>query len=423
VARYRVEHRWDNHAWRDLIIFTITLGVTSILLYLPFFIGFQSQAGGILPTLFVKTRLHQYLLMFGIFVFILGVFIVKLAREHRELNLRAWIANALPFIAAALAFPLIVAALAISVLALTPALQDQVRAVLPGASGNVLTQVIGAYFAPWFSDPWLFILLALFLAALAVLIRARIDEPATVFALIAAFTAFLLTFGVEFVYLRDQFGSRMNTVFKFYFQAWTLFSIVATYAVFYLSLKLAGFWRGVWFSALGVLLAASLIYPALAIPNRADAFQRAPTLDGLAWLAAANPSDYAAIQWLNENAPRGATIVEAPGDEYSYGNRISMATGLPTVLGWALHENQWRGNMNLFANPEAGIDRAGDVRRLYQTLDAQELLTLLTKYDIKFVIVGQSEKNQYGLAKSQIDKFAKVMELAFEAGDVKIFAR
>ena len=159
------------------------------------------------------------------------------------------------------------------------------------------------------------------------------------------------------------------------------------------------------------------------MPNRANDFRGTPTLDGIAWIRETNPGDYATIQWLTANAPRGATILEASGGEYSYGNRISMATGLPTVLGWLGHELQWRGNGKLFQDATAGIDRAGDVQHIYQTLDPPELLTLLNKYAIKFVVVGQTERNQYGLIKPQIDKFAKTMSAVFESGDVKIFAR
>jgi len=443
IARYRTEETWDANATRDLIVFATMLGVLSIVMYLPFFIGFQSQAGGLLPVLFVKTRLHQYLLMFGIFVFIIGAFVLTLAREHK-LGLPEWFAHALPYLTAAILFPLIIAILALIVLALTPALQEQALAILPGARGNLLGIVAGGFFGPWFADPWLFVMLALFLATLLVLVRLRLDEPSTTFVLLLALTGFLLTFGVEFVYLRDQFGTRMNTVFKFYFQAWTLFSIAAAYAVFYLArhplaeaderrtmnderrtpssfvLRLL---RPLWFGTFAMLLGASLVYPALAIPNRAEGFAKEPTLDGIAWIRNLNPGDHAAIEWLNANAPRGATILEAVGGEYSYGNRISMATGLPTVLGWVGHELQWRGNSKLFQNSDAGIDRAADVQRIYQTLDAQELLTYLNKYDIKFVIVGQTEKSQYGLGKSQIDKFGKVMRLVFQANDTTIFAR
>ena len=166
-----------------------------------------------------------------------------------------------------------------------------------------------------------------------------------------------------------------------------------------------------------------MIYPVFAIPNRADGFAGSPSLDGTAWIQNINPGDYSAIQWLNANAPRGAHIVEAVGDAYTYGNRISSATGLPTVLGWFNHENQWRGNTKLFLDNATGIDRPADVQRIYQTLDPQETLTLLGKYDIKFVVVGAEERSKYGLTKSQIDKFGRVMTLVHDEYDVRIYAR
>ena len=422
VARYRANHAWDSGATRDLAVFAVVLGVLSVLLYLPFYIGFQSQAGGLLPTLFVKTQLHQYLIMFGLFVFILGAFLARLVSEQRDIDVREWLSQAAAPLALIIAFPFAIAVLALGVIAARPDLQEQARAVFPGAS-NLLTTVLAAYFGPLISDPWLFILLAIFLAVIVARVRARLPDDSTTFVLLLAFTGFLLTFGVEFVYLRDQFGTRMNTVFKFYFQAWTLFSIAAAYAVFYLSRKLTGIARGAWFAGLGVLLAASLVYPVLAIPNRAGDFAKTPTLDGIAWIRDANPGDYAVIQWLDANAPRGSNILEAVGDEYSYGSRISMATGLATPLGWFGHELQWRGNTRLFQNDAAGIDRAADVARIYQALDPQQALTLLDKYDIKFVVVGPMERSKYGLSKSQVDKFGRVMTLAFDNGDDRIYAR
>jgi YYY domain-containing protein len=393
VARYRANSQWDASATRDLVAFTVGLGVLSVFLYLPFYIGFQSQAGGLLPTLFVKTQLHQYLIMFGLFVFILGAFVARLVFEHRDIAAREWLTYAAAPLVLIISFPIAIALLALVVLATRPDLQDQARAVFPGIS-NLLITLLAAYFAPLATDPWLFILLAIFLTAIVVMVRGRLPDDSTTFVLLLAFTGFLLTFGVEFVYLRDQFGTRMNTVFKFYFQAWTLFSIAAAYAVFYLSQKLIGIARGAWFGGLGVLLAASLVYPVLAIPNRADNFTKVPTLDGIAWIRDTNPGDYEAIQWLDANAPRGSNILEAPGDDYSYGNRISMAT-----------------------------DRAADVARIYQTLNSQEALTLLDKYDIKFVVVGPMERSKYGLSKSQVDKFGRVMTLVFNNDDDSIYAR
>lgn len=448
IARYCAGRGWNSDATRDLVIFVIGLGALSILLYLPFYLGFQTQAGGILPVLFVKTRLHQYLIMFGLFAFVLGGFLLRLfleyrATEARDLLIRA--AQFFVFFVGFVAFPIIVAVLIAAVLILIPAVRESVMAYLPGSTGNALLNVLAAYFDPLLSDPWLYLSLAISLAMILTLLRMQLPDESITFVLLLAFTGFLLTFGVEFVYLRDTFGTRMNTVFKFYFQTWTLFSIAAAYAVYYLSRALnvahhheaslnpdsiksdrvtrRQIARGIWFIALLLLLGASLMYPAMAIPNRADGFKKSPTLDGIQWIRDFSPGDYAAIQWLNTNAPRGSVIVEAVGGQYSYGNRISMATGLATPLGWFGHELQWRGNTKLFKDDAAGIDRGADIARIYQSLNPNETLTLLDKYDIKFVVLGQTERTQYGLTKAQIDKFGHVLNLVFENGDLRIYAR
>lgn len=427
IARYRTETKWTPRVTSDLIFFIIGLGSLSVLLYFPFYLGFQSQAGGILPVLFVKTPLHQYLIMFGLFVFILVAFLAKRFAEEGSLSLRDWIERAAPFTAIFVGFPILVALIGLMLFTFVPAVRDAAGSVL-GNADNPLAAVIAAFFSPLAATPWLFILLVVVLTVVLVLLRTFISsgtnfDSSAVFVLVLMLTGFLLTYGVEFVFLRDTFNTRMNTVFKFYFQTWTLFSIAAGYGVYYLSSKLGVVARGAWFVVLTLLLAASFVYPALAIPNRADSFNKAPTLDGLDWVRTSNPGDYAAIEWLRENAPRGSTIVEAVGGEYSYGNRISMATGLSTPLGWFGHELQWRGNTKLFKDDAAGIDRAADIQRIYQSLDPQETLTLLDKYAIKFVVVGGTEKSQYGLTASQQNKFNRILKLVFENGDVRIYGR
>ena len=423
MARYRQNNVWYTSASRDLIVFVVALVSLSFLFYLPFFVGFQSQAGGILPTLFVKTRLHQYLLMFGLFVFLIVGWMARLIYERRDIPARDWISRASPILISLVAFPFAVGLLALVIILASPALQEQARMAFPAAGDQIIPAVLAAYFLPLISNPWLTVMLILLLTLLATLVRVLKPDRSTTFVLLISFTGLLLTFGVEFVYLRDQFATRMNTVFKFYFQTWTLLSIASAYAVFYLSRLWNQAARVAWFSVFAVLLTADMIYPVLAIPNRADGFSGSPSLDGTVWIQNVSPGDYTAIQWLNQNAPRGAHIVEAVGDAYTYGNRISSATGLPTVMGWFNHENQWRGNTRLFKDDAAGIDRPADVQRIYQTLDPQETLTLLAKYDIKFVVVGSEERSKYGLTKSQIDKFARVLTLVHESGDTRIYAR
>ncbi|MCX6915781.1 MAG: DUF2298 domain-containing protein, partial [Verrucomicrobia bacterium] len=54
------------------------------LLYLPFYIGFQSQLGGILPNLLFPTRLSQYFVMFGPFLVVAIFFLLLVSRGAGE---------------------------------------------------------------------------------------------------------------------------------------------------------------------------------------------------------------------------------------------------------------------------------------------------------------------------------------------------
>jgi YYY domain-containing protein len=232
------------------------------------------------------------------------------------------------------------------------------------------------------------------------------------FVLLLCATGALLTLGVEYVYLADNFGTRMNTVFKFYFQAWILWAIAGAYA-------LAGFVRrgkiGV-VAVAGCLILAGLIYPALAIPARAAEYGGPPTLDGAAHLAQAHPEDYAAIAWLNQTVEGAPVILEAPGDvfkSYVYEGRVSAHTGLPTLLGWAGHEHQWRGNY------EEQARREPDIERLYTSVDPGEVLTLLNRYGVRYVYVGPLERGRY--SPSGLAKFARLLDVVYEADGVTIY--
>ena len=54
-------------------------------------------------------------------------------------------------------------------------------------------------------------------------------SPETGYALLLVLFGCLLVIGPEFFYLRDQFGWRMNTIFKFYFTAWMMWGAAAAY--------------------------------------------------------------------------------------------------------------------------------------------------------------------------------------------------
>ena len=120
------------------------------------------------------------------------------------------------------------------------------------------------------------------------------------------------------------------------------------------------------------------------------------------------------MRWLAVNAPRGGSIVlEATGGQYSQFARVSSSTGVPTVLGWAGHEVQWRGNDRLFR------DRGADIDRIYQSLDKSEVRPLLEKYSIDYVYVGGLERGKYPA--NSLDAFKGSLDVAFENLTVTIY--
>jgi uncharacterized membrane protein len=246
------------------------------------------------------------------------------------------------------------------------------------------------------------------------------------FVLLLIGTGALLVLGPEFVYVRDNFGVRLNTVFKFYYQAWVMFGTAALFALAYLWHELVSKRRRLLpllaITGYSFGLAISLLFPVFAIRSRAAEYRgtggnetRQPaTLDGLAQVNRFDPDEYAAVQWLRENVTGEPVIVEAVGGQYSSFGRISASTGLPTILGWAGHELQWRGS----GNPEPGV-REPAVRQIYTQPDWQVTGELLNRYGVEYIYVGKLEINTYGPRVN--DKFEERLELAFRNDSVAIY--
>jgi uncharacterized membrane protein len=116
-----------------------------------------------------------------------------------------------------------------------------------------------------------------------------------------------------------------------------------------------------------------------------------PTLDGLAFL---NPDERAAVRWLSEQQAQAGdrvVVAEAAADEYSVVPRpLSTYAGTAAVLGWAGHELQWRGPV-----PELGR-READLRSLYREAPPEGIRSLLDRYGVRFVVVGDLERQKYG---------------------------
>jgi uncharacterized membrane protein len=88
-----------------------------------------------------------------------------------------------------------------------------------------------------------------------------------------------------------------------------------------------------------------------------------PTLDASAYLQWSHPADAAAIKWMRENITDDGPLVEAVGNDYDeYAGRVSTHTGIPGLLGWIGHEDQWRGTRAIHG------PRITDIEELYKTI-------------------------------------------------------
>jgi YYY domain-containing protein len=251
--------------------------------------------------------------------------------------------------------------------------------------------------------PALVVILPLGLLGVAVAARALRSpdgNPDDLFAAFLLVLALAMVLGCEFIYFKDSYGldlQRMNTIFKFYHQAWPL--LACAVAIFgsraWQEKARAGL---VLRAVLAAAMLLCLFYPIEAAVSRLRQHEGAVTLDLGASLARRNSGDAAAIQWLESHAPPGSVVLEATGDPYSEFARVSSHTGVPTVLGWANHEGLWRSN-------DAEISRrAADVRTFYSTSDPAAAAAVLQKYGVTFVVVGDMERRLYPKA-SQIASF------------------
>jgi uncharacterized membrane protein len=251
--------------------------------------------------------------------------------------------------------------------------------------------------------------------------------------------ALLLVLVPEYIYLRDNFGTRMNTIFKFYYQVWALLAVACAYGVWSI-VSTAGerplpsgvrIGLGV---ASAILLALGAVFPLRAIPNRMTdrdsvfydmsmnpVAEPILTLNGA--LSQTNANDYAALMCLREltQGEDDIVAVEYSDGGYDYFNgglgsgRLAGITGLPTVLGWRGHEGQWRGR-----DYAAAVgSREDDVRNLYQDLRLDMVQPIIDRYGIDYIVYGDAERVNYG-SDGEL-KFREALDIVCESGSTRIY--
>ncbi len=402
-----------------LIAVMILIGV--LVIYLPYFLTAQSQAGGVVPNFFNPTRLPQFLLIWGHFLLGVAALIGLAWREQpprpRTIMISMVLVLGLPILFLAGTF----------VVALNSAagMAELQRMVLPPELGGYTDAVLGR----WMARPFAFLLAGTLASLLLSLIWQRWQDPEqmgdvrTTFALCMAALGVLLIYAPEFVFLRDNFGTRMNTVFKFYYQGWLLLGVSSSYAI----VRVAQQWRKpesrlfVPAALSGVallLILAGLIYPVAGAYAKVRGFgSPTPTLDGLAYVGS---DEIAAIEWIERNTDPTDIVLQGHGRSYQAAdNRINAASGRATLLGWDGHERQWRGPA--FGNMAAG--RPELLETIYRTGSPMVIQRALQDNDIAYIVVGPAEQEQYKMTRADETRLLEVTDLVFEQGNVRIYRR
>ena len=391
----------------------IVLGM-SFVMYLPYYFGLDSQASGIMPVGEYGTRVIHLFAIWGFFFVIIIPFLVvllfgKLGSVPMEVHLnyrnvkdaliwRRWFY----FVFFLLCLPIFVWAF------------SQIFSDLLGDSTNSLSVISSRFLTEM---P----LLSIFLISVYVLLKQLvvIKDRVTVFVCLIIVLALSFIMWAEFLRVADLYGNRMNTVFKTYYQSWLLLSLGAVFGIYFLTTvtivnkKIGYIFSLVFTIMLSVSFLIVLYYPLAVYTNKTNDLDAHPTLNGLAHVFIESPGEYAAILWLSRNAEINSVLLEAVGKSWSQFSRISSSTGIPTVLGWPWHEEQWRGQSDIFDVRES------DVTTIYMSFDELEVSDLIDFYDINYIVVGPREISKYG--EDIIPRIANLGEIVFSQDGFTIY--
>ena len=288
--------------------------------------------------------------------------------------------------------------------------------------------------SPWWQLLTLYGFFYIFIIAFVIFLqRKKMTNTSDTFVALLVILATMLIIIPEFLYMKDIYPAhyRANTMFKLVFQSFMMLSIASAYIIMRTIVALRqqakDIGRIFLFTgyALFVTFLLSLVftYPVLAIQSfYGEVITRKDTagnpvnpkgLNGITYLKNRYPSDFAAIAWLNKEVSGQPVILEAQGDSYTDYARVSSTTGLPTVLGWTVHEWLWRGSYDVPA------PRISEIQTLYETTSLPVAEALLRKYHVAYIFIGDLEHQKYpNLSET---KFGQLGKIVFQMGTTKIY--
>ncbi len=409
----------------DIFTASGSLIALSFLLYIPFYLSFNSPAQGIgIVAAADRSQLSDELLIYGLFAFVFLSLLFASASKRPLIAFSLLKGNTSP----------------------SPSPNTR-RNWWPFVAIGIIA-VVELMILVFMQNSITFVLAASITLLGAVLVFVNIGDRSHAFTLLLGAVAFALVAFCEVLFLKDVFADsypRMNTVFKMYFQAWALLSIASGAGLYFILesfkplLAITPSHRRIarrslqtlWSVGLLLLVLVGCIYPLTAPSERLARsnsktgqpyLQRSNSLDGLSYLQTdpANPGDYTAIRWLNTNVQGDPVIIESVGNDYSNWGRISVFTGLPTLMGWVGHEYQWRANWINRPTSYAEFQRRGaDVDTIYTNPRSDAVLSVMNYYHAQYLYVGPLEYMKYHAV--NLRRFSTYMQVVYNADGVTIY--
>ena len=396
--------RIDVPAWARKVVLIIGsagfLIIMSYLLYEPYRAAYSQGYGALDPWTASQTPIWSYLTQWGLFLFIITGWMVWETID--------WLAS-------------------------TPVSSlNKLRPYQVLIEAGIAVFLVGLFYLAYRSVEIGWVALPLAVWAGLLILRPNMPDLKR-FVLFLIGTSLLITIVVEIVVVRGDIG-RMNTVFKFYLQAWALLSVSAAAALAWLLPEFRKWrpgWRGFFQGGMVLLLAGAALYTITATTDKVSdrMAEGVPlTLDSITYMKYAQYADfgvtmdlvhdYQAIRWMQDNVQGSPVLVEANCPEYRWCTRFTIYTGLPGVVGWNWHQRQQR-----TLTPQLVEERVSDIDSFYTTTDVQAVKAFLQKYDVKYIVVGQLEMAEYPGA--GLDKFVqyngKLWNSVYHDGDTSIY--
>ena len=220
-------------------------------------------------------------------------------------------------------------------------------------------------------------------------------RTADLFAIIMGLCAMGLVMIPELVYVRDIYengNARANTMFKLTYQAYILFGLTMGYGIY----RLLVVTRQKIFKVIAGICLFFLVWTVGYFGKSVNSWfgnvldpSGYKGLYALGYLETDFPEDVSAITWLKENIEGAPVVLEANGDSYTGFERVSASTGLPTILGWYVHEWLWRNDTE-----DLNV-KSTDIRNIYTSESEEQVRTLLKQYDVSYFFVGSKEREKY----------------------------